>query len=160
MTHCWNVANTHCSNGGRDAGCDLEAECMRAARGDWREAWVWNLGLWHYWKMVEWVCLRIHTIEENAEALIVASKEIGLEVNVDKAKYMVVCWDQKAGRGHSMKIDITSFEMVEELRYLGTTLTNQSLFWKKLTALWSQGMLAIIRCRMFCIQFSIQKSED
>jgi len=34
-----------------------------------------------------------------------------------------------------MKIDITSFEMVEELRYLGTTLTNQSLFWKKLTAL-------------------------
>ena len=35
--------------------------------------------------------MRIHTIEENAEALIVASKEIGLEVNVDKAKYIVVC---------------------------------------------------------------------
>ena len=31
-----------------------------------------------------------HTIKEKAEALVVASKEIGLEVNVDKTKYMVV----------------------------------------------------------------------
>jgi len=32
----------------------------------------------------------IHTIKENTEALIVASKEIGLEVNADKSKYMVM----------------------------------------------------------------------
>ena len=32
----------------------------------------------------------IRTVKENAEALIVASKEIGLEVNVDKTKYMVM----------------------------------------------------------------------
>ena len=31
----------------------------------------------------------IHTIKENAEALVVASKEIGIKVNADKAKYMV-----------------------------------------------------------------------
>jgi hypothetical protein len=30
----------------------------------------------------------IHTIEKNTEALVVASLEIGLEVNADKAKYM------------------------------------------------------------------------
>ena len=29
-----------------------------------------------------------HTVKENAEALVVASKEIGLEENADKAKYM------------------------------------------------------------------------
>ena len=34
------------------------------------------------------MCLRIHTIKENTEALIVASKEIGLEVNADKTKSM------------------------------------------------------------------------
>jgi predicted metal-dependent TIM-barrel fold hydrolase len=28
--------------------------------------------------------------EENAEALVVATKEIGLEVNTDKTKYMVM----------------------------------------------------------------------
>jgi len=32
----------------------------------------------------------IHTIEKNTEALFVISKEIGLEVNADKTKYMVV----------------------------------------------------------------------
>jgi hypothetical protein len=32
----------------------------------------------------------IHTIEKNTEALIVASKEIGLEVNADKTMYMVM----------------------------------------------------------------------
>jgi hypothetical protein len=30
----------------------------------------------------------VHTIKKNAEALVAASKEIGLEVNVDKTKYM------------------------------------------------------------------------
>jgi len=34
----------------------------------------------------------IHTIMENAEALIVASKEIGLEVNTDKTGYMSCLW--------------------------------------------------------------------
>ena len=32
----------------------------------------------------------VHTVKENAEALVVATKETGLEVNADKTKYMVV----------------------------------------------------------------------
>jgi hypothetical protein len=32
----------------------------------------------------------VHIMKENAEALVVASKEIGLEINVDKTKYMVM----------------------------------------------------------------------
>jgi len=34
--------------------------------------------------------------------------------------------DKNAGRNHSMKIDSSSFERVEELKYLGTSLTNQN----------------------------------
>jgi hypothetical protein len=34
--------------------------------------------------------------------------------------------DQTVGRSHSMKIDNSSFEMVEEFKYLGTTKTNQN----------------------------------
>jgi len=45
----------------------------------------------------------VHTVKKNAEALIVASKEIGLEVNADKTKYMVMSRDQNAGQSHSMK---------------------------------------------------------
>ena len=54
-----------------------------------------------------------------------ASKEIGLEVHADKTKYVVMSRDQDAGR-HSMRTDNRSFERVEDFRYLGTTLTNQS----------------------------------
>jgi hypothetical protein len=31
----------------------------------------------------------VHTIKKNTEALVIASKAIGLEVNADKTKYMV-----------------------------------------------------------------------
>jgi hypothetical protein len=43
--------------------------------------------------------------ENNAEALVVATKEIGLEVNTDKTKYLVMSRDWNAGQGHSVKID-------------------------------------------------------
>jgi len=59
---------------------------------------------------------------------VVASKEIGLEVNADKTKYTVMSRDQNAGRIHNIKIDNSSFERVEKFKYLGTTLTNQSSF--------------------------------
>jgi len=39
----------------------------------------------------------VRTIQENAEALVVASKEIRLEVNADKTKYMVMSREQNAG---------------------------------------------------------------
>ena len=32
----------------------------------------------------------VHTIKENVEALLVGSKEIGLEVNADKTKYLLM----------------------------------------------------------------------
>ena len=50
----------------------------------------------------------VHTIKKNTEALVVASKQTGLEVNADKTKYMVMSWDQNAGQSHSMKIDNSS----------------------------------------------------
>ena len=60
------------------------------------------------------------------EALVVATEEIGLEINADKSKYMVMSRDRNAGRGHSVKIDNSSIQRVEELKYLGTTLTDQN----------------------------------
>jgi hypothetical protein len=48
----------------------------------------------------------VHTMQENAEALIVASKESGLEVYADETKRMVMSRDQNAGQRHNMKSDI------------------------------------------------------
>ena len=66
----------------------------------------------------------VHIVKENAEALVATTKEIGLEVNADKT-YIIMSRDPNAGRRHSMKIDNSSIERVEEFKYLGTTLTNQ-----------------------------------
>jgi sorting nexin-29 len=68
----------------------------------------------------------VHSIKKNAEDLIIASKEIGLEVNAEKTKYMVMSRNQNAGRNHNIKIDNKSFERMEEFKYLGATLTNRS----------------------------------
>jgi hypothetical protein len=59
----------------------------------------------------------VHTIKENADALIVDSQEIGLEVNADKTKYMVMSRDQNASRSHNIKTDNNSFERVEDFKY-------------------------------------------
>jgi hypothetical protein len=40
----------------------------------------------------------IHTIRKNTEALLIASKEIGLKANAEKTKYMVMSRDQNAGQ--------------------------------------------------------------
>ena len=68
----------------------------------------------------------VHTVKKNTEALIAASKEIGLQVNADKIKYMVMSPDQNARGIHNAKIGNSSFERVKEFKYLGKTLTDQN----------------------------------
>jgi hypothetical protein len=68
----------------------------------------------------------VDTIKKNAEALLDASKEVGLEVNPEKTKYMLMSRNQKLGQGHSIKIANRSFAYVAKFKYLGTTLTDQN----------------------------------
>ena len=74
----------------------------------------------------------IRTVKENTQALVVATKEIGIEVNADKTKYMVMSREQTAGISHTMKADNSSIERVEEFKYLGMTLTNQNSIQKEI----------------------------
>ena len=69
----------------------------------------------------------------------VASKENGPEVNADKTKYMVMSRDQDAGQSHSMKTDNSSFERVEDFKYLGTTLTNQNSIQEEIKSRMNSG---------------------
>ena len=78
------------------------------------------------WMHVNTLGGSIHTLKKNAEALVFAIREIGLEVSGDKTKYVVMSRDQNAGRIQSVRIGNSTFERVEEFKYLGTTLTNQN----------------------------------
>ena len=68
----------------------------------------------------------VHTIEKNAEALVVGSKETRIQVNADKTKYTVMSRDQNARRSHNYKTNNGSFERVGQFKYLGTNLPKQN----------------------------------
>jgi len=60
----------------------------------------------------------VHTVQEKHKTLV-----DGLGVNV---KYIVMNRDQNAGRNRSIQLNNSSFERVEDFKYLGTVLTNQN----------------------------------
>jgi hypothetical protein len=75
----------------------------------------------------------IDTIQKNTEALLDASKEVGLEANSEKTKYMLMS-RKKAGQKHSIKILNRSFEGVAKFKYLVTTLTDQNCMQEEIRA--------------------------
>jgi hypothetical protein len=63
-------------------------------------------------------------MKKNTQTLIDASKEVGVEVNTEKSKCMLLFCQQNAGRNHDIKIGNSFFENVAQFRYLGTPITN------------------------------------
>jgi hypothetical protein len=90
----------------------------------------------------------------------VASKGIGLEVNADKIKYMVMSRDQNAWRSLNMKTE-SSFERVEEYKYLGTTLKNQNSIQETMNSRRKSGNTCYHSVQnLFIFLYAIQKFKD
>jgi hypothetical protein len=103
----------------------------------------------------------VYTVKENAEALVVATMEIGLEVNADKTKYMVMSRDQNAGRSYNMKIDNSSIERVDEFKYLGTIKKNKNSIQEEIKSRLKLGNACYYSVQnLFIFQFAIQKVKD
>jgi hypothetical protein len=69
----------------------------------------------------------IGTIKKNEQILIDASKEVDVEVNTEKTKYILLCHHWNAGQTHNIKTANRSFENMTKLDYLGIIVTSQSL---------------------------------
>jgi hypothetical protein len=100
----------------------------------------------------------IDTIKKNTEILIAASKEVGLEINVERTKYMLVSRHQNIGQNRDIKIANRPFENVSQFRYLRTTVTNQNLIQEEIKRRLSSGNACFIRFRAFCILVCCQKN--
>ena len=64
--------------------------------------------------------------------------------------FYFLMFDLSAGLSHTMKVDNSSIERVEEFKYLGTTLTNQDSVQKEIKSR-LKLVLVTTRCRSFCL---------
>jgi hypothetical protein len=69
----------------------------------------------------------IDTTKKNTQTLIDATKKVGIEVNIEKTKYMLLSRHQNTGQIHDIRIGNRCVENMAQFRYLGTTITNQNL---------------------------------
>jgi hypothetical protein len=68
----------------------------------------------------------INTIKENADTLLEATRDVVLETNAEKTKYMIISRHPNSGQDQNIRIANESFENVAAFKYLGHTLTDQN----------------------------------
>ena len=64
---------------------------------------------------------------------------------------MVMSRDQNAGRIHSVRIDNSTFEKVEEFKYLGITLTNQNAIQEEIKSRLRSGNACYYSVQKLCL---------
>jgi hypothetical protein len=69
----------------------------------------------------------VDTVKKNTETLIDATEDVGLEINVEKTKYILLSCHQNVGQNRDIKTANRSFGSVSQFKYLGTTVRNQNL---------------------------------
>jgi hypothetical protein len=68
----------------------------------------------------------INTKKENTKTILEASRDIDLEINAEKTKYMIMSRHPYSGQNQNIRIANESFENVATFKCLGTKLTNQN----------------------------------
>jgi hypothetical protein len=68
----------------------------------------------------------INAIKENTEIFLQGSTDVGLEINAEKTKYMIMSRHPNSGQNQNIRIANESFEKMVKFKYLGTTPTNHN----------------------------------
>jgi hypothetical protein len=78
-------------------------------------------------------------IKKNTGAITDASKDVALEVNTEKSKYVLMPHHQNSGQNHNIKMANKFLKNVAKNKYLGITVTNENLIHKKIKSRWYSG---------------------
>jgi hypothetical protein len=97
----------------------------------------------------------VNTMKENTETLLEASRDIGLEINAEKTKYMIMSRHPNSGQNQNIRIANESFENVAKFKYLETTLTNQNDIHDEFKNRLNSGNA---QSKIFCLPISYQKA--
>jgi hypothetical protein len=72
----------------------------------------------------------INTIKENTDTILEASRDVGLEINAEKTKYMIMSSHPKSGQNQNIRIVGESFENMTEFKYFGMTQIGMTFMMK------------------------------
>jgi hypothetical protein len=72
-------------------------------------------------------------------ALLDANNDVGIDVNQEETKYMLMSRSQKVGQKHSIKTANRSFEDVADFKYLRTTLIDQNCMQEEIKSRLNSG---------------------
>jgi hypothetical protein len=81
----------------------------------------------------------INTMKKNTDTLFDASKDIGLEINVEKIKYNLLPSHQNVGQNRDIKLANRASANVSQFKYLGMTVTNQNLILEEIKSRLNSG---------------------
>jgi hypothetical protein len=68
----------------------------------------------------------LNTIKQKTETLLEASRDVSLERNLQKTKYMIMSWHPNSGKNRNIKITNESFENVAKFKYFEKALKSQN----------------------------------